>query len=77
MINCTFRLKSIHLGVHASDNSKKLSNISSVWILKKTYMAKLLFYVKHRPAGQRHKGSWPPAVASIARRVVVAAVAAL
>ena len=36
-----FEFKSIHLGIHTSDNYKQLSNISSVSILKTT-MTKLL-----------------------------------
>ena len=36
MINCTFSSSSrIHLGIHASDNSKQLSSISSVSIFQK------------------------------------------
>ena len=32
-----FEFKSIHLGIHASDNSKPLSNTSSVSIFEKNY----------------------------------------
>ena len=38
-----FEFKSIHLGIHTSDNSKQLSNISSVSIFKKNYHGQITF----------------------------------
>ena len=59
------------MGIHTSDHSKQLSNISSVSIVKKPTLAKLLFH------GRRRKGDRPPGcqltVASVAGRAAAAA----